>query len=128
MRNRQGVTLVELLVAMVLLAVLLTSVAALTFEAARSSITVAGEQYRQGVTLEAVNRLTAVRFSSLPAGTTCQTTTTGTFPHTLCVRVASAGLYSKQVQVVVTPAQPGVRPDTVTFIRANPPMTNPLSM
>ena len=127
-RPRSGLTLVELLVAMVLLAVMLTSVAALTFEAARTSIVGAAEQYRQGVTLATVNRFTTTPYSTLAVGTSCQTTSTGIFPHTLCVSVMSNGMYSKQVQVIVAPSQPGVLPDTTVFVRAKAPTINPLNM
>jgi len=127
-RARAGLTLVELLVAMVLLAVMLTSVAALTFEAARTSIVGAAEQYRQATMLAMVNRYTTAPYSSLAAGTTCQTTSAGVFPHTLCVSISTSGLYSKQVRVIVTPSQPDVRPDTTVFTRAKAPTVNPLNM
>lgn len=128
LQNRDGMSLVELLVAMVFLAVMMTSVAGLTFEAARRSIVTTGEGYRQAAMIEEVNRLTSVPYSNLAVGTICRAVSTGVFPHSRCVSVSSTGLYSKQLVVVVSPSQRGVRPDTLVFTRARAPLTNPLAL
>lgn len=127
-KNRDGVSLVELMVAIVVLAVMLTSVAGLTFEAARRSMVTTGDSYRQAAMLEEVNRLTAVPYHNLTVGTTCRAITKGVFPHTRCVSTTVSGLYSRQLTLIVTPTQPGVRPDTVVFTRARAPLTNPLAL
>jgi prepilin-type N-terminal cleavage/methylation domain-containing protein len=127
-RNRDGVSLVELLVAMVMLAVLMTSVAGLTFEAARRSMVTTGESYRQAAMLEEVDRMTAMPYNGLTVGTICRSVTSGQFPHSRCVTTTSTGLYSKRLTVVITPGQRGVRPDTVVFTRARAPLTNPLAL
>jgi len=127
-RNRDGVTLIELLVAMVILAVMLTSVAGLTFEAARRSIVTRGENYRQAAMLEEVNRLTAEPYDNLSVGSVCRTLSSAEFPHSRCVSTTSTGLYAKQLTVIVTPQVRGVRPDTVIFTRARAPVTNPLAL
>jgi prepilin-type N-terminal cleavage/methylation domain-containing protein len=128
MKNRNGVTLVELLVAMVVLGVMLTSVAGLTFEAARRSIVTTGDGYRQAALLDEVNRLTAEPYGNLAAGTVCRTLAAGAFPHSRCVTTTGTGLYSVQLMVIITPAQPGVRPDTAVFTRARAPLTNPFNL
>jgi prepilin-type N-terminal cleavage/methylation domain-containing protein len=127
-KNRAGVSLVELLVAMVILGVMLTSVAGLTFEAARRSVVTTGDSYRQAALLEEVNRLTAEPYGNLAAGSTCRTVSSGIFPHTRCVTMTSTGLYSMQLMVVVSPTQRGVRPDTAVFTRARAPVTNPFNL
>ena len=128
LRNRDGLSLVEMLVAMVMLGVMMTSVAGLTFEAARRSMVTTGDGYRQAAMIEEVNRLTALPYSNLTLGTTCRSVSTGVFPHTRCVAVTSTGLYSKRLVVVVTPSQPGVASDTLAFARARAPLSNPLAM
>ena len=128
MKNRDGVTLVELLVAMVLLGVMMTSVAGLTFEAARRSIVTTGDSYRQAALLEEVNRLTAEPYGNLAAGTVCRSVSSGVFPHTRCVTTTSTGLYSVQLTVVITPTQSGVQPDTAVFTRSRAPLTNPFNL
>jgi prepilin-type N-terminal cleavage/methylation domain-containing protein len=128
LRNRDGVTLVEMLVAMVILGVMLTSVAGMTFEAARRTIVTTGEGYRQAAMLEEVNRMTAEPYANLAAGTACRNITAGVFPHSRCVTTSSTGLYSMVLRVVITPSQRGVPPDTVVFTRARAPVTNPLNL
>ncbi len=128
LRRRQGITLVELLVAMVVLGIMLTSVAGATFQSARRTMSVAGSGYRQGVLMEEVNRLGALPYSALPSGTSCRTITAGLQTFNSCVTASAFGLYGMQLRVVVRPAQPGVAPDTVTFVRAAAPTINPLSM
>jgi len=126
LKSRDGVSLVELMVAMVMLAVMLTSVAGLTFEAARRSVETTGENYRQAAMLEEVNRMTALPYNNLAVGTVCRAISTGAFPHKRCITTTSTGLYSKQVTVIISPGMRGVLPDTVTFTRARAPVTNPL--
>jgi len=128
LKNRDGVSLVELMVAMVMLAVMLTSIAGLTFEAARRSVVTTGENYRQAVMLEEVNRMTAMSYGNLTVGTMCRVISTGAFPHKRCVTTTSTGLYSKRVTVIVSPGVRGVLPDTVVFTRARAPVTNPLAL
>ena len=126
LKNREGVSLVEVIVAMTLLGVALTSLAGLTFQAARRASTVAADSYRQGVLMQEVNRLAAVPFASLASG--CTTVSTGTFPHTRCATVTTISSKMKSVRVVVTPTQANVLPDTVTFDRTKAPTGNPLSI
>jgi Tfp pilus assembly protein PilV len=126
MAARAGASLIELLVAVTLLGVVLTSLAGLSFDAARRSIRVAGSGYMQGVVTQEVNRLTALPFNQLPAAGGCIAVTSGIFPHKRCVTVTDITSMQRQIQLIVTPAQQGVAPDTVTFVRYNPPSANPL--
>lgn len=128
MKNRSGVSLVEVIVAMTLLGVVLSSLAGLTFQASRRTTTVAAEGYRQGILVQEVNRLTATPWASLAGAAGCTTVTGGTFPHTRCATVSSLSSTMRQVRVIVTPTQPNVLPDTVTFQRSNAPAGNPLSI
>jgi type II secretory pathway component PulJ len=128
LKPRSGITLVEVIVAMTLLAVVLTSLASVTFQAARRTSVVAAEGYRQGVLVQELNRMTALPWASLPGIAGCSTVGGGTFPHTRCITVTNVSNTIRRVQLIVTPAQPRVRPDTVTFDRANPPAGNPLSI
>jgi type II secretory pathway component PulJ len=125
--NRQGISLVEVVVAMTLLAVVLTSLAGATYNAARRASGIAGDGYRQAMMMQEMNRMTALPWASLPGAAGCTTVAGGTFPHTRCITVTNTAQNIRRVQVIVTPAQPGVRPDTTIFDRTNPPVGNPLS-
>ena len=124
---RPGISLVEVLVALTLLAVVLTSLAGLTVTAGRGAVRVAGGGYREGMLTQEINRLSATPFAALPAAAGCQTVASGPFPHTRCVTVASVNTRLRRVTIIVTPTQPGVTPDTVVFDRSDPPTFNPLS-
>ncbi len=125
---RAGTTIVEVVISLTLLAVVLVSLAGLTADAARGSVKVAGGGYREGIMTQEVNRLTTLPFASLAGQAGCTTVSTGVFPHTRCVTVTTINARLTQVRVVVTPAQPGVPADSVTFERSNPPTYNPLSI
>lgn len=128
MKNRQGVSLVEVIVAMTLLGVVLSSLAGLTFQASQRSLNVAAEGYRQGILVQEVNRVTSLPWTLLPGAAGCTTVTGGTFPHSRCVTVANVSTKTRRVRIIVTPTQPGVLPDSITIERHNAPAGNPLSI
>lgn len=126
-RSREGVSLIELVVAITFLGVVLASIAALTTEAAQQATILAGQSRRQAALTEEVNRLTAMPFAALTPGLgACRVLNEPGFVHTRCVSVTALTTYVRRVQVIVTPRQRGTRPDTVTFVRANPPAISPL--
>lgn len=124
--NREGTSLVELLVAMTLLGVVMTSLAGLTFDTARRSVIVAGNTYMQGVVTEQSNRLAAMPFANLPSAAGCVNVTTGVFPHRRCITVADISNVRRDVQMIILPSQRGLLPDTARLVRWSPPTTNPL--
>ena len=127
LRARAGMSLVEIVVAMTLMSAVLIPLVGLTAFGANRSVRNAGGTYRQGILNQEVNRLTSLPFAALPGVVGCVTVAAGTFPHTRCVTVTTVTATRRQVRVIVTPAQPDVRPDSATFERANPPIGNPLS-
>ena len=127
-RNREGVSLVELMVAITLLGVVLASVAGLSVESAQRAESLSGQSRRQAAMAEEINRLTAIPFTQLTTGTSCQTYNDPGFQHTRCATVTFINTMNRRLQVVVTPTQPGLLPDTVVFVRANPPTINPLQI
>jgi Tfp pilus assembly protein PilV len=127
-RNREGVSIVELVVAMTFLGIVLASVAGLSVEAAQRAEALSGQSRRQAAMAEEINRLTALPFTQLTTGTSCQTYNDTGFQHTRCATVTFINTMNRRVQIVVTPNQPGLLPDTVVFIRANPPTLNPLNL
>ncbi|MCI0436175.1 MAG: hypothetical protein L0271_21415 [Gemmatimonadetes bacterium] len=125
--SREGTSLVELLVAIMLVGVVVTSLGGMSFQAARQSVVLAGDGYLQGIVTQEVNRLQGMPFTQLPTGSTCLTVSTGSFPHTRCYTVTSVAVWHKSVTLTVTPAQTGVKPFTVTFSRYEPSSYNPLN-
>ncbi len=117
---RKGFALIEVIVAMVLLAIAVSSLAGLMYSVSQSSMKVTGAAYRNGVLMHAVNRLIALPYDSLPVGSASSSTSSGQYPHSLIVTVAEPAAKLKTVRVIVTPVNPNYKPDTMNFIRTNP--------
>ncbi|MEO8580903.1 MAG: hypothetical protein ABI469_11690 [Gemmatimonadales bacterium] len=115
---RKGAMLVEVIVAMVILAVAVSSLAALMYSVSQSGLKATGNAYRNGVLMQEVNRLEALPYDSIPAVTSSASVTTAPYPHTRVITVAEpvAGVV-KTVKVIITPANARYKPDTVSFTR-----------
>lgn len=116
---RRGFSLIEVIVSMILLAIAVSSLAALTHSVSQSSIKVTGAAYRNGILMHEVNRLIALPYDSLGTGETAITVTDGNYPHTRVMTVAEPGDRLKTVRIIVTPVNPKYKADTLTFFRTN---------
>lgn len=116
--GRKGFVLVEIIVAMVLLAVAVSSLAALVYSVSHSGIRTSGDAYRNGVLMQEVNRLEGVPYDSIPNGTSSVTVSTGQYAHTRIVTVSDVQAnVIKSIKVVIKPTNPQFKSDSVTFIR-----------
>jgi prepilin-type N-terminal cleavage/methylation domain-containing protein len=115
-KSRKGFVLVEVIVAMVLLAVAVSSLAALVFSVSHSGIRTSGDAYRNGVLMNEVNRLEALPFDSLTSYSV--SVSTGAYKHTRTVTVTPvvANVISS-IKVVIKPVNTSYKADSVTFIR-----------
>lgn len=115
---RKGVALVEVIVAMVLLAVAVSSLAALVGSVSQSGIKTSGNAYRNGVLMQEVNRLEGIPYDSIAVGTQSFTVSSGNYAHTRVITVAEPAVGRvKTVQIVITPVNLKYKPDTVAFTR-----------
>jgi prepilin-type N-terminal cleavage/methylation domain-containing protein len=124
--NQRGFSLIEVMVAIVLLAIVLLGLAPITLSMARQTRLSTTITQRTAVLSGEVDRLTAVDFSALPAvGTACTTFSSAGFPHTKCITVSDVNAKTKQVVVIVTPSN-GAAADTTIFQRSKGSGNNPL--
>lgn len=116
--NRKGVALVEVIVAMVLLAIAVSSLAGLVYSVSQSGMKNTGNAYRNGMLMLEVNRLEGTPYDSIAVGTTTYQVTSGNYAHTRVISVAEpvAGKV-KTIQIVLTPTNTRFKPDTVSFTR-----------
>jgi hypothetical protein len=115
---RKGIAIVEVIVAMVLLAVAVASLASLIYSVSQSSLAATGNAYRNGVLMQEINRLEGIPYDSIPVGTTSVSVGTAPYPHTRVITVAEpVAATIKSVKVVITPTNPKFKPDTVSFNR-----------
>jgi prepilin-type N-terminal cleavage/methylation domain-containing protein len=115
--EREGFSVVEVIVAMVLLAIAVSSLAALTYSVSQSSMTATGNAYKNGVLMQEVNRLEGVPYDSVKAVTPV-TVTTGPFLYTKTINVAEPSVnLVKTIQIIIKPTNTKFKPDTANFIR-----------
>jgi prepilin-type N-terminal cleavage/methylation domain-containing protein len=115
--SRKGFVIVEVIVAMVILGVAVSSLAALVYSVSRSGIKTTGDAYRNGVLMQEVNRLEGLPYDSIANGTASYSVTSGSYAHTRVVTVAEPVVNLKTIKVVIKPTNTRFKPDTISFIR-----------
>ena len=116
--NRKGVALVEVIVAMVLLGIAISSLAGLVYSISQSGLKNTGNAYRNGMLMLEVNRLEGIPYDSIAVGTTTYTVSGGSYAHTRKITVAEPIVQRvKTITVVLTPTNTRFKPDTVSFTR-----------
>jgi prepilin-type N-terminal cleavage/methylation domain-containing protein len=116
---RKGFSLIEVIVSMLLLAIAVSSLATMMYSVSQSSMKVTGAAYRNGVLMHEANRLIALPYDSLAVGTQSFSATSGRYPHTRVVSITEPVVRVKKIKVIVTPANPMYKPDTLQFTRTN---------
>ena len=124
--NRAGFSLIETMVGMSLLAISITSVAALDVQVMQSTRGVARVSYTNATLLREVNRYVALPYDSLSTLAGCDTVATPV-AHTACATVTSLSATMSRVTVVVTPTSTAFRPDTVIIDRSTRSANNPVN-
>jgi len=115
---RKGFALIEVIVAMVLLAVAVSSLAALMYSVSQNGMKATGNAYRNGVLMQEVNRLEGIPYDSIAIGSSSVSVSTMPYPHTRVITVAEPVARTiKTIRVVITPTNVKFKPDTVSFIR-----------
>ncbi len=122
-KKKQGFILMEVVVAITLLALILTPLAAMVFKITARSHRIIGGAYRNGVLMEQVNLLESLPYDSLPAGTVTTTITAKPFPYirkTIITQYYQKYmLRAKTVTLIITPTNVLYRPDTTKFVRTS---------
>jgi prepilin-type N-terminal cleavage/methylation domain-containing protein len=126
--TRRGVSMIEVVVAMTLFAVVMTGVAAMTTQVARSAQFSALATQRSAALALGVNQLEALPYDSLPGRQGCRNISSATFPRRECVTLTTIAPRVKQVEFTLTPTNTALRPDTVTFQRGRPTPRNPVNL
>ena len=123
-RNRRGVAVIEIMVAMVIFAIALLGAAGMTVVAARRATGLSTQSSRDGIMLQELNKLASVHYDSLAARVGCNTASSGSLTYTRCIAVTdmSGGNGYKRVRLIVTPSTSWARPDTMFLNRAKGPI------
>lgn len=122
MKNRRGVSLIEVMVAVTLLGLIATVHTVVTMRyALRNRIAAIGVN-RAAAISNAVDLFTTMPFASVATNTGCTTITTpSAYAHTRCVTTTAVTGTITRVQIIITPTNTAFRPDTVSLDRSAPP-------
>jgi prepilin-type N-terminal cleavage/methylation domain-containing protein len=127
-RARDGFTLVEIVVAMVLLSVTLLALAALMVQVGQGGREVGTGAHRNAAMMEQINYYSTLPYDSLltrQGG--CLTVAEGSLEYDRCVSITAAA-NARTIQIALTPTDTRLRADTVTFVRTRPPVGNPFNL
>lgn len=131
-RSRAGFSLAEIIVGMTLLAIIVSSVAGLTFHVSRRMIEVSRGTGLNAALSRDVNRFSVLPFDSLSNHDGCDSVAAATETFQQCVTLSSVNSTTTRVMIVTTPlirAYVNVAPvpDTVVIDRTKTAASNPLN-
>jgi prepilin-type N-terminal cleavage/methylation domain-containing protein len=117
-RNEGGFSLIEMLVAITLLAICLVGVAQVTFIMARRAYANSGGQARGAILSQQVNQFAALPFDSLKGKAGTVTVNKPPMPYTRKITVDSLSPTLLRVTIIVTPTNIIFKPDTLVLQRS----------
>jgi prepilin-type N-terminal cleavage/methylation domain-containing protein len=119
-RTESGFSLLEIVVAMMLLGLVLIGVAQLNFALARRFYSLSGGAARDAVLAQQVNQFAAMPFDSLKAKAGSITVNKPPIPYTRKITVDSLSPKLRRVTIVITPVNTVFKPDTMVLQRTKP--------
>jgi hypothetical protein len=125
---RRGITLIEVVMALTMFAVVMTSIASMTTQVAKGSRINGIATVRAGALAAQVNRLEVLPYDTLPTRAGCSSVSSGLLPRSECVTVEDVVVGRRRVTFVLTPSNTALRPDTVIFERTKPKAYHPLNL
>ncbi len=126
MKNRRGVSLIEVVVAMVLFALIATVHTVATMQyGLRQRVAAIGSARTTAVTT-AVDLYSTMPRAEIAGAVGCVTITDApAFPYTRCVTATAATSAITRVRIIITPTNTALRPDTVWVDRTTRQFTPP---
>ena len=120
MRNRRGVGLVEVIMAIAMFAIVITALSPLLVALMKQTKLATAETYRWALSAEAINRVNAFPAAVLTTGTTCDTAVALPIEFSRCVTITNVTTRLQRATVVVLPiGQSWIPGDTIILDRAN---------
>jgi prepilin-type N-terminal cleavage/methylation domain-containing protein len=116
-RDARGFSLIEIVLAMTLFAVVITGLAGVMFQFLRTAREANSRSAIMATMTEQAGRLLAVSYDSLTSKAGC-THQTQPIDHQRCIAVSTLGPNWKQVTLILTPSDSTLKPDTVVFQRS----------
>lgn len=115
----QGFTVVESLMAVMLVGAVLALMAPALFHAANERVTIDAATRREALLRGQVNRISSLPFANLDALAGCATVATPLLPHQRCITVTAISTQERQLVVKITPTNTLVPRDSVVITRTD---------
>jgi prepilin-type N-terminal cleavage/methylation domain-containing protein len=127
--RRRGFSIIEIIVAIVLLGISLSTLGVLAFTASRRNMTVANAGYRSAAMRYLFDRYSALDFDDIDAAQALDSTVTESpMPYRMqAIMVAGASANEKQIRLIVTPTNTLIAPETTLVRRFRWAAVNPLN-
>ena len=123
----RGVSLIEVLVALILLSIALSSLASLSYQVAQRSYGSSTASFATGIATEQLGLLSVLPWDSIAAQAGCETVSDPEFPHERCVTITEISKRMREITLTIDPNLPFAKTDTVVFRRARPRTSNPFN-
>jgi prepilin-type N-terminal cleavage/methylation domain-containing protein len=117
--DKGGFTLIESLVAMVLISAVLMLLAPSLFHFANERVTVDGAVLREAALRGEFNRLASFPFDDLLDEVGCTTISDSELPHTRCVSVTELSEQEREITIDITPSSSWIPADTLVMTRTD---------
>jgi prepilin-type N-terminal cleavage/methylation domain-containing protein len=115
-----GFSLIEIVVAMMLLSFFLVGLAKVDFTIARRFYTLSAGGARDGIVSQTLNQFAALQFDSLKGKAGTITVNKPPMPYTRTITVDSLSPKMRRVTIVITPINTLFKPDTMVLQRSKP--------
>lgn len=125
---RRGITLIEVVVALTVFAMVTAGIAGFTTQVAKGSRINSFASVRAGALAAQVNRLEVLPYDTLPTRAGCTSISTGLVPRNECITVQDIAAGRRRVTLIVRPNNTALRPDTIVFERTRPRAYHPLNL
>lgn len=122
MKNRRGISLVEVVVAVTLLGMMATVHTLVTMRYALRNRVAAVGVNRAAAISTALDLFSTMPYSAIATNSGCETITApAEYAHQRCVTTTDLTSSLTRIQIIITPANTAFRPDTVRVDRSKPP-------
>lgn len=125
---RRGITLIEVVVALTVFALVTAGIAGFTTQVAKGSRINSFASVRAGALAAQINRLEVLPYDTLPTRAGCTSVSTGLVPRSECITVEDIAVGRRRVTFILRPDNTALRPDTVILERTKPKAYHPLNL
>ncbi len=101
--NRNGFSLVEVMIALTILSVVLLALGGLMFQVSQRSRSSAATTYRTAAAQKVAAQIQSMPWDSINGAIGCTADSSGLIAYNRCISVTSVGAKTKQVTVVISP-------------------------